>query len=346
MKHGTVLLRCQHEDGRKLTVKTHFGFPTVIEEEPIVLARVKNLTGGTAFCHPRYAPDGKQDIIETDAYRHGRSIDMVLKEPEGRGKNRVTILNVKGAGADADEPLVIHPNLWWDQKEGDPMPKWVAREDVGEQRYWGAVTAEMGRVEFREQVLSGLGIPITPYLKMIRVPSSVIGKIAEIHGMMIPNLVQLTRSFRTNIRKSLFHEVKEPLELVKALMPYYRTDLIIAADCAFINALLRLAKEGKRIYFNGAIVDNRFMDGMFTDEENFAIRDFTLRETELLIKDAITAWSHVFTYNQRRRYLAELKRNTGLDIDEDSYLHFHEERGSANLTFAISSILISVTMPF
>lgn len=346
MKHGTVLLRCKHKDGRALIIKTHFGFPVVVEEEQLLLVKVRNETGGMPFFHPRYAPDRKQEIIETDAYRHGRSIDTVLREPEGAGKKRITILNVKGAGADADEPLVIHPNLWWDQEDGDPTSKWRPREIVGESRYWGAVTAEMGKVEFREQVLPGLGVPITPYLKMVRVPASVIGRIAELHGAMMPDLVQLTRSFRTNIRKSLVHEIEDPLELVKVLMPYYRTDLIIAADCAFVNALLRLAKEGKRICFNGHVADNRFVDGTFTDEENFAIRDFALVEVERLIKDTITMWSHIFTYHQRRKYLAELKRITGLDIDEEAYLNFHEERGSAMLSWEISSKLISIVMPF
>lgn len=95
----------------------HHGHPVLREAEPIEVARIPitdDTLEGSILLHPRYIPAAMAyELLTLRAYRRGRSIDIFLDQPLEIKGEAYGILNFKGAGADADRPLLICPDHWY-----------------------------------------------------------------------------------------------------------------------------------------------------------------------------------------------------------------------------------------
>ncbi len=310
---------------RKVLIRSHFGYPVFVEEKPLQLARI-SITGDklqdSVILHPRYVPSSvEHELISVYGYRRGRTVDILLEEPlEIEGK-QYGVLNFKGVGADADADMQIHPTLWWHNYSFVPPFDIFGRT-------WGAVTTEEAQSEFVDQksVVEQAGIVCNPHIIANEVPSSVCDMVQKFYYYRRADffLSQLVRAQQTNIRSGdiedlessqinfdIFHQNKN--------LGCYET--LATIDACAINSFQSLLKEGKSIYSDGLVADNRFLNGIFTDQENYKIRsikdiDFALRFVTSLVYT--TPSRLLFSSASQIDYLRVLEEKTNLPF---SVLH-------------------------
>ena len=275
-------------EGRPILHQTHFGHPVVVEAERITVARVP-AQGPLHMCvlvHPRYV-EGPEKVDHTIIYargrRYGRSIDVLLEEPfEFEGK-QYEILNFKGIGADADREMVIRPSLWFYLGLGDFHEQWVeTNSNWGDPfgRLWGALRSREAETECEDLLLPSFGIPQIPHITANLFSDSLNRNIWIKEGKVgptQPEFGQLVRACDTNMR---IDEAKESnLELETAPDSIRR---IAAIDAAVMFAQARLGVEGKTLSLVGEVDENRFVDGRFTDAENYQVTPCRMTRSDFL----------------------------------------------------------------
>lgn len=308
----------------EITRTKHFGQSVLIEKQPIRLIQIPVLgekLHESLLVHPKYASDKlKLDFrpIEVIGLRRGRTIEILLDEPIVIGGVEYYVLSIKGVGADATEPMMFHPERWF---ENDEYPAtWVRRNNDGSERYWGALTCDAGRDEFESHILPSLGLPIVPHINLIDIPQSLADSIGLSEcGVNMPPLCQLFRLMRTNIRF---------VDVTRGGLNLYSqadTNAIIEIDAKFISGLLTLAQKGKRLSLMGDIPRNRLIDGMFVDAENFVIEDNlpNSRFVETLLDASMSLFNGILFSSNLAHYLYQLEERTGVPFTTD-YSHGSE----------------------
>lgn len=256
---------------RKVHIEIHYGFPVIVEDKPIAIARIP-ITGDQPhqciYLHPRYVPRGvDHERIEVRGHRKGRTLDILLDEQFVHCGDSYGIMSIKGGGADADEELVIHPKKWWKEKEGSS--RWISRtrgEADPYMRLWGAVQRKSGEKEYASDIFSSSGIPETPYIALNPIPPEISRYIGAQRGFPFDlKIVQLARLANTNIRLNMVPSIVE-----QERESYLNPETLADADVAAIMAQLRLVQQGRMIArIPGIVADNRYIDGVFTDRENY-----------------------------------------------------------------------------
>ncbi len=296
----------------------HLGHPVRREHTSIELARVPvngEQLQDSIILHPRYVPkDIEHELFTARVYRRGRTLDLFLDEPIVVDGTEYGILNFKGVGADVvdyddardNQELIIHPDNWhvnWHDQ------KWLPRKTVDPfDRVWGALTKKAAAKEYPAEIFHQYGIRHAPHVALNEIPKSIINNIRRVHdGDERHYLVQLVRALRTNVRVGDFQE--------KNARKYHdnieqRIEDVTDIDTAYINAQISLMRKGKMIWFLGAIEENRFIDGLFTDAENYSIRDLDLSEVSLFVYQIIRSSVDVILYGASREYYERLSDKT------------------------------------
>ncbi len=252
----------------------HFGKPVLREAEAIKLARVPvngDRLQDSILLHPRYIPSGvEHELFSARVYRRGRTVDLFLDEPIEIAGVSYGILNFKGVGADADDEMVIDTDEWYE--EWSPLLKWIPRASGDSHgRVWGALAFEQGLDEFTAEIFHTYGIKHIPHVALNRIPRRVVNAIRRVcHGSERHDLAQLVRACKTNVRLDEDSYGRRPYQ--ECTEQWIRE--IAEIDAALINAQVRLAKTGKMLRFIGSFAENRFIDGLFTDAENYRCDDF------------------------------------------------------------------------
>lgn len=219
------------------------------------------------------------------------------------------ILNFKGVGADAGlERMVMRMDAWYSHAHG----RWHSRingDHFG--RRWGMLLEKDGKKEFGEQVMPGLGIQITPYLRLNEVPDEICMWIAASNRLQ---LAQIVRGLRTNIRPGMADMVEEHGKFLDILREYCDIPELAAIDSSIATAQLKLAGKGMSLKYLGKFRDNRTVDGRITDEENARTIRFDAFKAAATVIRAVTGWKGHFTAEQEREYSGNVLGMTGLDV--------------------------------
>ncbi len=277
--------------------ENHLGYPVLREAKAIELARVPvngDRLQDSVILHPRYVPNEvEHEIFTARVYRRGRTLDLFLDEPIVVNGMEYGILNFKGVGANVVnddnardyQELIIHPDNWYVSWHSQ---KWLPRKTMDSfDRVWGALTGDAAEKEYPAAIFHDYGIKHAPHIALHEIPEEITNTIRRAHnGSERHHLVQLVRALRTNVRVDDFKKRTIPKchgnieQRIKEI-----TDI----DAAYINAQISLAEKGKMIYFIGKIIENRFIDGLFTDAENFSIRDLDLFEVANSVREMISS---------------------------------------------------------
>lgn len=301
---------------RRDRVEEHFGYPVLREEGYTKIARVPvkgNWLLQSILLHPRYVPHNTSHQIMTERFYHrGRTIDIFLDEPIELHGEKYSILNFKGVGADADHGMIIHPTRWYLTISGVGLfgNKWVPREYADAfERVWGALTVEDAYAELSETILKEGRIKCVPYIAVNIIPSDIERRIQQVeNGNAAHRLCQIVRAQKTNIRTSDPYKIDD-----RRRCSYLDPKEIARIDAAVIATQLNLAKQGKMMTFVGSIYDNRFIDGSFTDLENYHIRKLNLTGAISFIQQVVnSSFFHILPPRMHEDYTKELDQKTGL----------------------------------
>jgi hypothetical protein len=271
------------------------GHPCVLEKKPICVARIPvrgDALEDSVLIHPRYVPkEIPHEIISVRGYRRGRALYVLLETPLEINGKKYNFLDFKGAGANADRELVIHPTHMFINRFSGGFFKgvhdvydahWVPREIDHFHRVWGGLKYTEGRDEYSDPVLMDNNVPASPHVHLNHLPRRVCERITKLRSITgrrplleqeAPHnhrLTQLVRASVTNIRMSDVHLLKS--FNARAPLHKYATEIAVA-DAAFMQFEIDLTRSGRELVCIGDIADNRYIDGLFTDEGNYAIRD-------------------------------------------------------------------------
>ncbi len=314
---------------RSCSVEYRHDFPVILELKPLTLARVP-ITGDTlqesVLLHPRYVPASvEHEIISVRGYRRGRTVDVLLDEPLEINGTVYGVLNFKGFGADcvSDSSLfgmrlvresVIHPNAWWD---------WYGFEEGSDSygRIWGAVSSVEAQKEYGDVSLNSLALPFSPYLAVHDIPKPVCDSIQEVERTARKDfcLGQIIRAERTNIRESDFSSSynfwsRNELGIdIQLIAPKRLAEI----DGEVIKTFLALAEQGKMLAVNGSVAQNRFMDGMFTDKENYTITHLEIHSALKYLCEVVllSSVSRFLNSENVPLYFSKLGEKTGINFN-------------------------------
>ncbi len=305
---------------RPIELTYHLGYPVLIETREIELARVPvngERLQDSVILHPRYVPKGvEHELFTARVYRRGRTLDLFLDEPITFNGVQYGILNFKGVGADADRDLVIQPEKWYKPRITDSWPflveTWVPRksaDDFG--RIWGALTKGKARREFPARLFQDYHFQYAPHLALNEVPREITEYINYVeHGKGRHKLVQLVRGLQINIR---FENSRDALRDLK-----YDIDLeaIASADAKLFETQVLLGQRGKMIRLTGNVMGNRFLNGDFTDAENYCVDELDSGISAHFLTKLITSvmWSPLV--ERKQQYLTLIKEETGFPLKE------------------------------
>jgi hypothetical protein len=284
--------------GRFAELHMHHGLPIWREEGGSVEVARISITGDrleeSVLLHPRYVPKGvDHEVIEVYGFRRGRTLDIFLDEPIQMGGVAYTILNFKGVGADADKPLVIHPNHWW---LGEPLRggDWGYSDESGH-RLWGAMKLRSAQEAFTSTVLSDLAVPEVGYVACHSLPEGV--------SALVPTpepLSQIVRAYNTNIRHG------DPVRYVCSAGGFALDPAKAAQqDACALNAITSLFEQQKMLIVNGSIAGNRLLTGELLDRENYDVENLGDRSI------------HYFT-NHKIRFIQEIVDTSRRALDGKS----------------------------
>ncbi len=300
MKHST-----QYED--------HFGYPILREIKQIELARVPvngNRLQDSVILHPRYVPGGvDHEIFSARVYRRGRTLDLFLDEPVIVDGTEYGVLNFKGVGADAERDLVIQPEKWYALRSlvDGLVETWVPRKTADDfNRVWGALTKGKARREFPARLFHDYHLKHAPHLALNEVPEEITTRIHEVEkGKGRHKLVQLVRGLQTNVRFDNTDVIPRNAE--------YRVDIeaIASADAELFKRQVCLGRQGKMIRLTGNIAGNRFVNGDFTDAENYCVDDLDLEISTLFLSRLVTSitWGSLGKA-RKEQYLISVEEQT------------------------------------
>jgi hypothetical protein len=317
-------------------ITTYNGKPIIVNDNPITVAQIPvngEALHQSVLLHPRYAKDIDHRLIEIYGFVRGRGIDVVEYAPVGGGHDgkrksvadelrenglpAYNVLNFKGTGADADEPLSMHPTHWWINGE------WIKRRSGGfsEMRMWGGVWYSWAEDEFKNDMLRSSGIPTVEHLSIHRVPGKIVDTIFHGSRHKRRDLTQIVRAYNTNIR------IRDCVGPTPAIMPkqvrqYIHPKDLVVGDSSLVLRQIHLAESGKELYCNGDVDDNRLIDGLFLDMENYevgVIRDTQGNPGLKAIQSVVFAMNNSMALLSKHHfpeYLALLQERTGWPIAE------------------------------
>jgi len=216
------------------------------------------------------------------------------------------LINVKGVGAWAakNEPMMINPESWYIRRED----KWVPFHEVMDKslgRRWGMLDAYAGQLEYKNNIFSDNGISQTPHMAFNTLPGGV---------LPFDGVTQLVRGIHTNIR---CHEWDSREFQEKYIEPL---DFSII-DAKVFEFQKRLFRDQKAVKFIGNMPSNRYIDGNFTDMENYSITSISDEKERLyyamiflgeVLGSAFVAMSQYET--GRSIYLKNLEKTTGVPL--------------------------------
>jgi len=304
----------------ELTVSDHFGYPVLLERDPIRVARVPVAgTDDALILHPRYVPAKiEHEIVEVVGRRRGRTIDILLDRPVTLQGEQYGIMNVKGVGADADDDMVIHPELWYKEKEGTWVPK-AQGDPFG--RDWGALDSKRGNNEVAVNVLKSFGAQLTPYAFIADIPQAILEVIGNM-GNKGSDYCQIKRYCKTNVRLNEHGFMTDPKK-EEQIDPEYLGRL----DGKMITLQMEAAQTGYFLDIQGQLKDNRFIDGIFTDATTYLVSDTYPNDPSpvFFVARLIADTAETMTPKMTERYVKNVSETTG--IRPDLFLgHIEEEK--------------------
>ena len=304
----------------------HFGKPVLREAKPIKLARVPvngERLQDSVILHPRYVPRGvEHELFSARVYRRGRTVDLFLDEPIEIAGEEYGILNFKGVGANArahQSQMVINSDKWYGDCSSSRV-KWIPRA-LGDRhgRVWGALVRERGEDEFAAEIFHTHGIRHAPHVALNPIPREVTEKIRQVHhGSEEHDLTQLVRACRTNVRVDEF-AVENNRRHYQECTPQWIED-IAEIDATILTAQIELARTDKTLAFIGRLAENRFIDGVLTDEENYSCRDFDDAKStpRYFIYSLIESSEAIIPLDFRSVYRAHILRKINPLMNHDS----------------------------
>lgn len=299
-----------------MQITNHYGHPVVYEKEPIMLVKIPvngERLDQSVLLHPRYAPSKrKYEKIAVRGFRRGRTLDILLDEPIVVDGKEYGVLNFKGVGADADEQMVIRPDgLWY------MSGNWKPEKD-NFSRCWGALLKADGIDEFYDRLLPDLGISFVPHIAVNHVPRDVCKLIAEKTGVeKYKFFSQLVRASSTNIRIDM---PKVWCQLERDINP----SLLADKDAKVLKVQGSLKKNKKTLCIYGRIAENRFIDGIFVDAENYVIS--YPDPLDNFAFDMLYESLRLFTNAQKYDYLKCLEEKTGITLINEEITSYDEGR--------------------
>jgi len=303
-----------------IQLQQHHGYPVLREAEPIELAVIQvgsRSPDRIIYLHPRYVPSGfPHERVSARVYRRGRTLDLFLEEPLEIDGKEYGILNFKGVGAEADKPLMISPDLWWYDKAVHIIFRscWDKKQPDNN-RVWGAVTRGQADYEYFNVVLARYGIPHSPHLAVNHIPSEIAEQIRKVEeGEQYHDLAQIVRAQQTNLRI-----IDKPTGFEKRRKLYTTPEAFAEIDARVIKAQLELQKQGVVLKFDGEVVYNRFIDGTFTDLENYSLEDSNPNEAAEFPTSVVLSSVHMLSTHGQVKYLRQLEERTGLPFSSVQY---------------------------
>lgn len=285
------------------------GHPVVLHRGGFELGKLPHaqLPERTLYLSRTYlgAPKNFEATTINGHYR-GRTLELLLEKPLLVAGSSYALVSVKGTGGiGVGGGLRIHPHLW--HVDGDPVSYWQERGNH-EERLWGAVMTSAGKAEERmAKLLVREGIEMVPHLAVNEIPPSIVRNIwkIELRSSELPycttrvlpkkitytNLCQVVRTMHTNIRVTDYFAFCERWPLIRK---YVEPERFASIDSSSWTALQRLMKKGKTFMVNGVIADNRLLDGMHIDAENWEVT-LDLPEDERK-RQRRSAWCFVHNY--------------------------------------------------
>lgn len=256
--------------------------------------------------HPRYANKKDFDIIEVRGYRSGRTIDIILPMPYYRDGENYDIINIKGVGASTHkERMIIDPERWFSHKENKWTPFNESHASLG--RRWGMLDTYAGTLEYSNNIFEKFGIAQVPHLALNHAPKGV---------LPFDGVTQLVRGLKTNVRcDNDFADGWLQEQYVSA-------DTFSNIDAKIFKVQKELFKEHKTIAQPiGRVMANRYLDGTFTDMENYTIKHYA-DEKELIFEGAVFCMDvlgsmSVANWDNRHEYgmyLGKLQTVTGIKL--------------------------------
>jgi hypothetical protein len=266
----------------------------------------------------------KYEIIEVEGRRRGKGIEIFLETPLIIGAKPYWILSFKGSGAEADgRAMVIHPVLYY-YGHG----KWTLG-DFWQGRTWGVIEKADAETEFHN-ILKVLGWPCAPHIALNDFPSDVVSNIAKVESTHYKRedgqepselkLSQIVRVFSTNIRTDEAGQLSS--DEAKLHLP--KPAKIAKMDAIAIKSIFRLKNIGTSISSSFNVAENRFIDGLFTDSENYELQrevNFNFGDNRELARQIILSFSSFFNWRKEKcEYAQALRQATGIKIpDIDSW---------------------------
>ncbi len=299
----------------------HLGYPVLIETREMELARVPvngERLQDSVILHPRYVPKGvEHELFTARVYRRGRTLDLFLDEPIVVDGIQYGVLNFKGVGADADRDLVIQPERWYAKGVSDTWPflvdTWVPRksaDDFG--RVWGALTKGKARREFPARLFHDYHFQHAPHLALNEVPGEITDYINRVEqGKGRHKLVQLVRGLQTNVRF-------DKMDVIPRDSKYdINLEAIASADAELFETQVRLGQRGKMIRLTGNVMGNRFLNGDFTDAENYCVDELDLDLSASFLARLMTSVTlNSLSRERKQQYLELVEKETHFPLTD------------------------------
>jgi hypothetical protein len=249
---------------KPLILREHKGRKILLENEPISIAnaRVGEKPFDEVWTHKRYLKEA------TDSKRHGRrkgrATYILLDEPIEFEGLRYNIKNIKGSGADfSDEELLIDPRYGPEERGRIHRHKGSTLT-----RIWGAVTQPEAEEEMETYRFLKRYLTFSPIVGLNIIPKELIENL-DLEGE--EPLAQLVRLSNTTIRLSdLWRREIEDVDI--------DPEIAARALIEFIELERELLKNSHCVKYIGEVLDNMYVDGTYTDAENFAFERLTDRE--------------------------------------------------------------------
>ncbi|HYD03826.1 MAG TPA: hypothetical protein VEC16_06030 [Alphaproteobacteria bacterium] len=309
-KYLSKLNRFYKNDGYSKT-ELYMGdnYSFIIEPENITLAKYPKDAPlvDSIIVHPRYANKTDFEFIEVKGMRHGRSIDILTKTPTYFEGKEYILLNFKGVGAGIGNKEMVMSEKWYHGLRLG-TGKWVDPGEVPEislGRRWGILGDYAGEKEFIRNIFKDNGISQVPHVKLNNISDGI---------LPFKGISQLVRGLSTNIRCDIASKFSVSVD----------EKVFSAIDSEIFKVQKKLVKESKGIKVEfGTFADNRYIDGSYTDMENYVIKKYANPIDALdevgpfcagIIGSAFIAMQG--SELQRKKYLRNLSDNIGFSFNE------------------------------
>jgi len=161
-----------------------------------------------------------------------------------------------------------------------------------------------------EDVFTSNGIPSVASLQVNPISKELGKNICAVEGSNVhfPLLAQLVRPSQTNLRMT------NAVVLSASELQAINASRFAEIDSQLILLQLKIANEGRMIISAGDIITNRFIDGVFTDSENYAIRGYSQYNSVRFLATVVNSSLSLLPDSSIIPYLSELEKNTGIQF--------------------------------